>query len=135
MSRGPGIAAALPVVCLLALGALAASPTLPVIVAVVVAERAIAFAVANPATRVLYTVVPGDAKYKAQSFIDTVVYRGGDAASGWVFNLLRTAGVAMPAVAALTAPFVLLWLAMVLRLGREQEAKEAEVAGTAKDAG
>ena len=35
----------------------------------------------NPALRVLYTVVEPQEKYTAQNFIDTVVFRGGDAAS------------------------------------------------------
>lgn len=32
----------------------------------------------------LFTVLPAEDKYKAKNFIDTVVYRGGGALSGWV---------------------------------------------------
>ena len=73
--------------CLGLLG-LALSPTLAVIVTILATERALAFAIANPAVKVLYTVLEPEEKYKAQNFNDTVVFRGGDAASGWIFNSL-----------------------------------------------
>jgi ATP:ADP antiporter, AAA family len=118
---GVGVtAAALPAVVIAGLVAIAASPTLLVIVAVVVIERAVAFAFANPAFRVLYTAVAPEDKYKAQNFVDTVVYRGGDAASGWLFNnVAKQAGLSMPAVALLTLPLAAWWLWLAIKLGRE----------------
>lgn len=114
--------AALPISAVLALVALWIAPVLSVIVVVIVVERAIGFAITNPASKVLYTVVTPEEKYKAQNFIDTVVFRGGDAASGWIFNSgARSLGLATPAVAMLTIPFALIWVALSLRLGREQE--------------
>jgi AAA family ATP:ADP antiporter len=86
-----------------------------------VAERVIAFAIANPGMRVLYTVVAPEEKYKSQNFIDTVVFRGGDAASGWLINgLARGLGVSASVVAAVALPFAFAWLALSLLLGREQ---------------
>ena len=114
-------AAALPLTVIIGLVAIAISPTLWVIVAVVVIERAVAFAFANPAFKVLYTVVDPDDKYKAQNFIDTVVYRGGDAASGWLFNdFAKKAALSMPVVALMTLPLAVWWLWLALKLGREQ---------------
>ena len=114
--------AALPVSAMIGLAALAISPTLGVIVAIIVAERAIGFGISNPAAKVLYTVVEPEDKYKAQNFIDTVVFRGGDAASGWIFNsAVKAAGLATPAVALLTLPFAVGWIALSLMLGREQD--------------
>jgi AAA family ATP:ADP antiporter len=94
---GIGVAAAaLPVSGLLSLLALAVAPVAAVIVGVMIVERAVTFAIANPALRVLFTVVPAEDKYKAQNFIDTVVFRGGDAASGWLFgSLAKSLGVGM----------------------------------------
>jgi ATP:ADP antiporter, AAA family len=113
-------AAALPAVVSLGLIAIAVSPTLWIIVLVVVIERAVAFAFANPAFRVLYTAVDPEDKYKAQNFIDTVVYRGGDAASGWLFNsFARQAGLSMSAIALLTLPLAGWWVWLALKLGRE----------------
>lgn len=115
--------AALPVSATIGLVALAFAPTLTVVAAVMVAERAIAFALSNPALKVLYTVVTPDEKYKAQNFIDTVVYRGGDAASGWIFNTAaKAAGLSGAAIALVTLPAALLWLAAAALLSREHAA-------------
>jgi AAA family ATP:ADP antiporter len=120
-------AAALPVSGLLSLLALAVAPVAAVIVGVMIVERAVTFAIANPALRVLFTVVPAEDKYKAQNFIDTVVFRGGDAASGWVFgSLAKSLGIGMSMVALLAVPVAAVWTFMSLALGRRQ----AELANT-----
>ncbi len=114
--------AALPVTAILGLAALAISPTLHVIAGVMVAERAIGFALANPALKVLYTAVSADEKYKAQNFIDTVVYRGGDAASGWIFNsLAKAAGASGPVLAVLSLPAAVLWFKTARDLAQRQK--------------
>ena len=59
--------------------ALTVHAALWVVAAVMVAERVVAFALANPAIKILYTLAKPDEKYKVQNFVDTVVYRGGDA--------------------------------------------------------
>ena len=121
--------AALPLSAMAGLAALAISPSLGVIVAIIIAERAIGLGISNPAAKVLYTVVEPEDKYKAQNFIDTVVFRGGDAASGWLFNsAVKAAGLATPAVAMLTLPFAVGWIALSLMLGRDQEALAAKKA-------
>ena len=112
--------AALPSFALLGLVSLALAPTLVVIVSVLATERALAFAVTNPAVKVLYTVLAPEEKYKAQNFNDTVVFRGGDAASGWIFNsLAKTLGLGLGSIALLTLPLALYWLALSLVLGRQ----------------
>lgn len=117
-------AAALPITAALGLLAMAAAPVLAVIVVVMVLERTITFAIANPAMRVLYTVVSPEDKYKAQNFIDTVVFRGGDAASGWLLNgLARGLGAPASLVAILAVPFAAVWLGLSLALGREQASR------------
>lgn len=120
---GVGLAAAaVPAVAIAGLAALAISPTLWVLVVIIVAERAVGFAFSNPAMRVLYTVVSPEEKYKAQSFIDTVVFRGGDAASGWLLNgVAKTLGAATATVALLTLPFAAAWLLVSLVLGRAHQ--------------
>lgn len=134
--RGLGVgvtAASLPVVAILGLLALSVAPGLGVVAGVMVAERTVAFALASPALRVLWTVVDAEAKYKAQSFIDTVVFRGGDAASGWMLRHLGAGGVGMaPAAVALAMlPLAVAWLALALVLGRML----AERAGTEEAGG
>ncbi|MBI6943845.1 MFS transporter [Pseudomonas putida] len=63
---------------------LALSPVFAVFVVVMVVRRAGEYALVRPGREMLFTVLPAEAKYKAKNFIDTVVYRGGDALSGWV---------------------------------------------------
>lgn len=122
-------AAALPTVACLGLVALSIAPGLAVVAGVMVIERAVAFALASPAVRVLWTVVDPEAKYKAQSFVDTVVYRGGDAASGWMLAQLGTAGLGLapPAIALVTLPLGIAWLALTFVLGRLLAARTAMV--------
>lgn len=110
---------ALPLTAIAGLAALAIAPSLEVVAAVMVAERAISFSLTNPAVKVLWTPVPLDEKYKAQNFVDTVVYRGGDALSGWMFNsLFRSIGLTGAVVSLATLPLALLWLATGYALGR-----------------
>jgi AAA family ATP:ADP antiporter len=88
---------------------------------VMIVERAVTFAIANPALRVLFTVVPAEDKYKAQNFIDTVVFRGGDAASGWLFgSLAKALGLGMSTLALVTVPLAVAWTGLSLTLGRRQ---------------
>ena len=49
------------------------------------------YAIARPTREVLYTVVPREDRYKAKSFIDTVVYRAGDQIGAWSYAMLCSA--------------------------------------------
>ena len=64
---------------------LGATPTLAALIAFGVTRRVGEFAISKPAREALFTVVPREQRYKAKNFIDTVIYRGGDALAGWVF--------------------------------------------------
>ncbi len=125
---GIGVAASvLPAVTIAGLALYAAMPSLHVVAAIMVAERVAAFALSNPSTKVLYTAVDLDERYKAQTFIDTVVYRGGDALSGAVFNgLTKAMGWPLSAVALLSIPIAGLWLAMASRFDKALDQRLAE---------
>ena len=109
--------------------ALAISPTLWVIVAIVVIERAVTFSLASPAAKVLYTTLEPDEKFKAQNFIDTVVYRGGDALSGVYFDALqKSLGFALTGVTLVSLPLAGVWLGLSFvleRMFRERENAQA----------
>jgi AAA family ATP:ADP antiporter len=60
-------------------------------------------------------------KYKAKSAIDTVVYRGGDAASGWLFAGLTALGLGVSGIALVALPLAAAWIAVALYLGRREE--------------
>lgn len=101
--------------------AIAMAPVLAAIIAFQATKRATEFAVANPARETLFTVVTREQKYKAKSVIDTAVFRGGDAASGWVYTGLRNLGMDLPVIAWLTVPVALAWAGMLMYLGNLQQ--------------
>lgn len=109
--------ALMPLVSIVGFGALGAAPTLAVLLAVGITRRAGEFAISKPVREALYTAVPREDRYKAKGFTDTVVYRGGDALSGWLFGLLRAAGLGAGAIAWAAVPFAALWLALAFWLG------------------
>ena len=110
-----------PAVTVAGLLLLAAAPAVGLLVAVQGARRAVHFAVSRPAREALYTVVGREPKYKAKNFIDTAVYRGGDALSGWAFAGLAALGLGLPAIALIGAPLAALWAWLGLVLGRRQK--------------
>jgi AAA family ATP:ADP antiporter len=84
-------------------------------------RRAVDYALSRPAREVLFTVVSREAKYKAKSVIETVVYRGGDAASGWLATLAASAGIGFGGMALLWLAPVAAWVALSTWLARRQE--------------
>jgi ATP:ADP antiporter, AAA family len=117
---------ALPIVCIVGLMSIGIVPTLAVVAGIMAFERVTAFALAGPALRVLYTVVDPDEKYKAQNFIDTVVYRGGDAASGWMLGAFKAMGLSPGTMVLLILPLAAVWARSSLSLGK----LHADKAGT-----
>jgi ATP:ADP antiporter, AAA family len=119
---GAGPAAAfLPFVFCFGFLALALTPALWVVIAFQAIQRAANFAISNPAREVLFTVLAREEKYKAKNVIDIVVFRGMDAASGWLFAALRGAGLELGAISLATIPLTASWLALALALGRAHE--------------
>ena len=124
---GVGRAAAfLPAVFALGFAVLAFSPALLVVIAFQAIQRTANFAVSNPAREVLFTVLGREEKYKAKNVIDIVVFRGADAVTGWMFDMLRGAGMELVAISAATVPVALAWMVLALALGRGQERRAKE---------
>jgi len=119
--------ALLPLLSIFGFGTLAWAPTIAVLVGFQVIRRAGNFAFARPTREVLFTVVPREDKYKAKSFIDTVVYRLGDQVGAWSYAGLGGLGLAMTGVSIVAVPISLLWLVNSLWLGRKQKRLEAVV--------
>jgi AAA family ATP:ADP antiporter len=100
-----------------------------VVAAVMVAERIVSFSLANPAIKVIYTLASPDEKYKVQNFIDTVVFRGGDATSGWLYASLGSGlGFAASTMGAVAMPLVLVWIWIARRLGADQRERATATA-------
>jgi AAA family ATP:ADP antiporter len=125
---GAGPAAAfLPFVFCLGFLALWLSPALWIVIAFQAVQRTANFAISNPAREVLFTVLEREEKYKAKNVIDIVVFRGGDALSGWLFALLRGAGLEPGAISLVTVPVTAAWLALALALGRVHEQRTRDI--------
>ena len=116
---GVGAALALlPVLGLIGFAVIGLAPVLAVLLVFQILRRAADYAIARPAREMLFTVLTREAKYKSKNFIDTVVFRGGDAASGWVYAFLKGAGLSLSGLAAAAIPGAILWLVLGVWLGR-----------------
>lgn len=100
---------------------LSISPVIAVLVVVQVLRRAGNYAVMRPAREMLYVVLGREEKYKAKNFIDTVVYRGGDAVSAWIYDAMRSFGLSLGQIAIIAAPIAGLWALIAYRLGVKRE--------------
>jgi len=104
--------------------ALAAFPVFGVLAAAMILRRAGEYALIRPGREMLFTAVPAEDKYKTKSVIDTVVYRGGDAASGWVKTGVDTLGYGAALIALLGAAVALAAAAVGYGLGAKADAKQ-----------
>jgi len=93
-------------------------PGLATLVAVQIARRGIQYGLERPSREVLFTVVSTEEKYKAKAFIDTVVFRGGDAAAIWAYDAVRSIG---PPASVVTAAMLVVcagWIGVALFAAR-----------------
>lgn len=103
---------------------LALAPVFAVLAVVMVVRRAGEYALVRPGREMLYTVIPAEEKYKAKNFIDTVVYRGGDAVSGWIKRALDVIGEHPSLAMFIGAAVALVWAATGAGLARMQKKEE-----------
>jgi ATP:ADP antiporter, AAA family len=80
------------------------------------------YAITRPSRDSLYTVCTREEKYKAKSLIDTFIYRGGDATSASMYQLL-TSGLSLgPTGVGWAGAFVsAVWVLIALALGKSHE--------------
>ncbi|MDH4553845.1 MFS transporter [Pseudomonas sp. BN417] len=119
-----GVGALLGVVPLLvALGflLLALLPQFAVLAGVMVLRRVGEYAFVRPGREMLFVPLGAQEKYRAKNFIDTVVYRGGDAISAWLKALLDGIGLGAALVALGGAAVALAWSLLGWRLGSRHE--------------
>ena len=123
---GPTLAF-LPALTIVGFGVLALLPGIASLMTFQVLRRSSDYAIARPTREVLYTVVPREDRYKAKSFIDTVVYRAGDQVGAWSFTLLSSRlGMGSREIGLAAVILSAVWLVNGLWLGRKQDAMAAE---------
>ena len=103
-------------------------PLLMVLVIVQVVRRAGDYAIMKPSREMLFTVLNKEEKYKAKNFIDTAIYRGGDAVSAWIYAGLSGLGVSLSAIALAAVPISGIWAIVSYILGKKRE----ELAGKSR---
>lgn len=113
--------AAIPLLLTVGFLLLAMAPALWTIVTVQVIRRAGNYALMRPAREMLYVVLGKEEKYKSKNFIDTVVYRGGDAVSAWVYAGMSAVGLSVAGISLAAVPLAALWALVAFRLGKQQE--------------
>jgi AAA family ATP:ADP antiporter len=115
-----GALLAMPLATIVAFAAMALAPVPATVALAQGLRRAVEFALVRPAREVLWTVVSREEKYKAKNVIETLVYRGGDAASGWLSAGLTALGAGFGLVALVIVPFAGMWGGLCLWLARRQ---------------
>jgi AAA family ATP:ADP antiporter len=121
--------ALIPMLLCLGFLALALMPVLAVIVLVQVIRRAGNYAISRPAREMLYVVLDRESKYKAKNVNDTVMYRGGDAVSAWLYAALRGLGLSLSHIALIAVPLAALWAWLAYRLGDKQTELSKKLSG------
>ncbi|MEJ1224231.1 ATP:ADP antiporter, AAA family [Pseudomonas sp. NFACC09-4] len=100
---------------------LALAPGFALLATLMIVRRIGEYAFVRPGREMLFAPLDAESKYKAKNFIDTVVYRGGDAVSGWAKSLLDMLGQGAALVAVIGAACALLWGYLGWQLGRQAD--------------
>jgi ATP:ADP antiporter, AAA family len=121
-----GALAAMPMATLVAFAAMALAPVPASVALAQGLRRAVEFAIVRPGREVLWTVVSREEKYKSKNVIETLVYRGGDAASGWLSVALTSMGAGFGVLTLLIVPFVGLWSWLAAWMAERQEDRKRD---------
>lgn len=117
----------LPIITVFGFVLLAVSPTIGVFIIFQTLRRASEYGMFVPSRENMFSVVSREEKYKAKNFIDTVVFRGGDVANSWFYNMLNSGfGLSISKIAMIGVPIAAIWGIMGWKLGQNHEQKEKQ---------
>ena len=125
----PRTLALVPAVMVAAWMVVAIHPAAITVFLVQVVRRAGNYAITRPAREMLFTLVDNETRYKAKPVVDTVVYRGGDVATAWLYTAIVSAfGLGLTGVAVFGAVIAVAWATVGVYLGRtfDRKASPAE---------
>ncbi len=117
-----------PILMVIALLAMALSPTLLMMQAMQVVRRVSQYAIARPSREICFTVVPQESRYQAKNVIDTVIYRVGDVSAAWLQAGLRVLGFGAGGTLGLGLLASAVWAVLSITLGRRYEKLRAQAA-------
>jgi AAA family ATP:ADP antiporter len=99
---------------------LALAPSFAMLAGLMIVRRIGEYAFIRPGREMLFAPLDAETKYKAKNFIDTVVYRAGDAVSGWAKSFLDLLGQGAVLAAVVGALCAGVWALTGWYLGRER---------------
>lgn len=117
-----GVLLAVPAILVLGFLILSLAPALSVLIGLMLVRRVGEYGLLRPSREVLFTSVDRPTKYKAKSFIDTVIYRGADWLNAKLHELLVTLGLSTSGIALGGAAVAAVWAAVGFWLGRRHAA-------------
>ncbi len=112
----------LPVVALGAYGILAFVPVLALIRMAKISENSLDYSLNNTARQALFLPTAREAKYKAKAAIDTLFVRAGDLSSAGLVFLGTLLALQPRDFAIVNMAFILVWLLIVIGIGRRHRA-------------
>ncbi len=116
----------MPVVSFLGYGLVLVAPLLALIRVAKVAENAIDYSLQNTARQALYLVTSRPEKYVGKTLVDTFLVRAGDGLAALVVLLGSRIGLSTQAFAAINVGLVVVWVLILVWLGREHARRSAE---------
>ena len=81
-----------------------------VLLAVQVIYRSLNHSIQRPSREILFTPMSRLERYRSKNLIDTAIYRGGDALSGWFFSALTSLIGSMQLISLVVIPIALFWM-------------------------
>lgn len=103
---------------------LALWPSFAMIACLMIVRRVGEYAFIRPGREMLFAPLDFETKYKAKNFIDTVIYRAGDAISGWAKSILDLVGQGGVVAALIGALCAALWALTGWYLGRDRRPRD-----------
>jgi AAA family ATP:ADP antiporter len=113
--------AAVPALVCIGFIGLALAPSFAMLAGLMIVRRIGEYAFIRPGREMLFAPLDAETKYKAKNFIDTVVYRGGDAISAWAKSLLDMLGQGTVLVAIVGGLCAAIWAVTGWYLGRRAD--------------
>jgi AAA family ATP:ADP antiporter len=108
--------ASIPIIMALGFAAFGWNPSLPLLLVLMILRRVGDYAILRPAREMLFAPLDRVTKYKAKNIIDTVVFRGGDALTSWLYAPFGALGIGLIAAVIASA-----WAGLGFVLGRRHQ--------------
>jgi len=110
----------LPIILIVGFLVMNIKTSLLIISGLIILHKAGNYILLKPAKEILFTGCTQEEKYGMKNFIDTFIYRGGDAFTGWIFTLLISLGFGLSFIALTMIPVVVYWGVIGKKLGEIQ---------------